>query len=457
MLTTLLRSRFALLGLGAGLIFLLASILSLAIAMEQYRILIGLLLLGLLTVLPVQMSLGLFAVTVPFDTVLVIGDSTSVSAVLGGLTGITLVVYGLLSGRQQTPPRTALWWGLFVAWSAASVLWAVNPEIAMQRLPTVLTSFALYVAVVSFRISRRELHWIFVLTVIGGLVAALISMRQFAENVTLSGRATLTFGPRQANPNDFAASLLLPVALSLAGFSTFSERWKKAVMLAAGLLLGAGVLLTMSRGALIALVVTVGVSLVRPRIRWRALTALLIVAVALAFLPRLFLQRLESSASSRGQGRFDILIVGAAIVQAHPIVGAGLENFIVEYARYAGKAPVFRGLDRPAHNVYMQVQAETGIIGLALFLFAAWQQMKRRKQFSEPISARIDYFGFALEAACWGMLAMGLSGSIHWNKPFWLAFTLLASAARCTQDELYSFRRWLPRQIRPKALVVSRS
>jgi O-antigen ligase len=310
------------------------------------------------------------------------------------------------------------------------VFWAADQAASMSRLPTVLTLFAVYIVTVSFRISDRELSWILLLTIVGGVLAAAMALKAFANHVTVGGRATLAIGDNLANPNDFAASLVLPFALALAGCFSGHQWVKKAAMFVGTGLMGAAILLTMSRGAMFALGTTVLLYMMRARIRTRMLVILLVLAIPIAFVPNLFFQRWEQAASSRGEGRLDILMVGLEVVKHNAVIGAGLENFGVEYEKYAGKAPVFRGLHRPAHNVYLHVWGEAGAIGLVLLLAAFWSQLKLARR----VRGTPQQLLIAAEAACWGTLVMGISGNIHWNKSFWFAFILLALAVQRHQE-----------------------
>ena len=109
----------------------------------------------------------------------------------------------------------------------------------------------------------------------------------------------------------------------------------------------------------------------------------------------------------------------------NPVVGVGLGNFRAAYDSYAGSAPHFRGYDRAAHNAYLEVWAETGIIGLGLLLIAIVAQLKEAIRAIVARCSR-DYVLLSAEAACYGLLVYGLFGSVQWRKSFWLGWLLLA-------------------------------
>jgi O-antigen ligase len=411
-----------------GLFAVVTAIVIIAVVQQNVLVLAAITAVAFAIVLPVETSLGMFAVLVPFDQVLALGNSgVTFTWVAGAFAGATLVLYGVVSGRFKLPPRGGLCWGLFVLWTATSIVWAIDPATSLKRLPTIATLFALYIVATSFRVTRRELSRIVLLSVAGGAVAASLIILQFTNHISIEGRASLVVGNLESNPNDLAFSLLLPFSLALGGVLSEVSLLKRTTLLAALALMATSILLVMSRGSLVALAAIVLVCLFRVGVRKRTLIPILVLAIPLLFVPGLFYQRLEQAFAGRGTGRYDIWLAGLEIVKRYPVIGVGLENFPVAYQKVAGYAHVFpsHGYVREAHNMYLQVCAETGMIGFALFIAAIWSQMKSVYPHLSG-SGACDYFLIAVEAACWGQLVAGLSGNIQWNKPFWFAFILLA-------------------------------
>jgi len=176
---------------------LTAILISTAIVEQNVLALAALTAVALAIVWPVEVSLGLFAALVPFDQALVLGNSkTTITWLAGAFGGVTLLVYGLVSGRFRCPPREGLYWGLFVLWSAASTVWAIDPATSLKWLPTVATLFALYIVAISLRVTRQELSRIVLLAVAAGVVAASVSIFEFANHMIPVGRASLIVGKR---------------------------------------------------------------------------------------------------------------------------------------------------------------------------------------------------------------------------------------------------------------------
>ena len=142
----------------------------------------------------------------------------------------------------------------------------------------------------------------------------------------------------------------------------------------------AGIILTVSRSGLIALFVAVIAAIVFAG-RWRPrVIALSLVVVGSAvmyfafFAPAVDRERVTSSEEG-GHGREDIWRVGWRMVEAHPVRGVGAGNFSTSSIHYLLIQPgLLRRSDfivdtqKVAHNAYLQAWAETGVIGLGLFL-----------------------------------------------------------------------------------------
>jgi O-antigen ligase len=420
-----------------------SAVVILGIVLQNYYLLAALPAILLVSEYPVELTLGVFAFLMPFDTVLVLGQSGhTVSWLVGAAAGLVLLAFGLLSGRLIAPPRAALFWGLFILWGGMTLFWALDPAQGLQRLPTALFLFLFYLVVVSFRITPRELTAVILFAVAGGVFASGYTLREFSQGLGLLSRASLIVSGQGANPNDFADSLLLPLALALGGFFSARSLLKRSGMLVSTLIIAYCVLSTMSRGSVLAVAAVLLVFLLRLGVRVKTMVAIALIVALLVFLPQLFFARVQDSVSSRAEGRWDVFIVGTQVVRHYGILGAGLESFRAAYTKFAGFAPVFRGFDRDAHNIYLQVWAELGIIGLGLFGIAIWSQLRDLYVGNRGRRGSPDHVLLAIEAACWALLIHGFAGNLLWRKEFWMAWMLAALAVQVRRTSENSGSSW---------------
>ncbi|MCU1307543.1 MAG: glycosyltransferase [Acidobacteriaceae bacterium] len=414
-----------------------AGFLGVVIAREQWLFLIPVAAIPLVLLWPVQMSLGMFAFILPFDSVAALdkeGIGTTLNFIIGAASGLILLTTGIVTRRLERPPRAALWWGLFVLWSALTVLWALEPETALGRLPTVFASFLLYVAAVCFRMTRKELSGVLLLAMLGGIIAAGYASLNFMR-AGGGERATLVLGERTTNPNQFAAIMLLPLSLALGRFIS-SRGWvNRIAMMASVAVIAFAILLSMSRGSLIAVGALIVVYVYRIGVHRRMVLAVSVLILLLFAMPDLFFTRVQGGIISRAAGRFDIWQVGLTAFKHYGIFGAGLDNFPVAYDKFVGDAPRFPGYRNNPHNIYLGISVEMGIVGLLLFLGAVRSQLRAVQRFQADANGLVPPVVVACEAACWGMLVAGFSGSFVWNKVFWLSWILLAIAVRVVYRE----------------------
>lgn len=419
-------------------------LLSVAVVLQSLVVLASAVVLALASLLPVEMSLGIFAMLVPFDYVLAIGHHDSairVTWLAGAFAGGVLLLYGLAAKRLKQPPTTALFWVLFMLWVGLSTIWTIDPAMSARRIPSVLTLLALYLVTVSFDIKPHELSRVLGFVMGGGALAALVLIYQVGRggvygsiaHYMAEGRGALVLGEWEANPNELGAALVLPFSLVFVGLLSRGRAAKKSILVIAVMLMAAAIFLTMSRGATTALALALLVILYRFGVRARVLVPLVLAVIPLLFLPDLFYQRLMEAPSDRGTGRLDIVFVGLEIIKHNPLLGTGMATFPIAYDQYAGYAPVFHGYQWSSHNTYLQAWAETGIVGFVLLLFAIVFQLKKARDALGRAQPG-NWSGVAVEAACWGTLVFGLSASLEFNKSFWLMLTLLSLVTQQKQE-----------------------
>jgi putative inorganic carbon (hco3(-)) transporter len=188
-------------------------------------------------------------------------------------------------------------------------------------------------------------------------------------------------GPINA-PNLWAQVL---VALStILVFRIFYEK-QPIVKLAAVVMLGIMlyiVLNTYSRGAYLVIAIDAVLLLFMFRKRFNPMILLagtVIVIFTIPFLPTTYRERFTSLFIVTSQdgiyqdtslrGRSSEMLTGLAMFAEHPILGVGAGNYPTNYQRYAQLIGIeFRTEARDPHSLYVQLLAETGILGTIAFL-----------------------------------------------------------------------------------------
>jgi O-antigen ligase len=145
-------------------------------------------------------------------------------------------------------------------------------------------------------------------------------------------------------------------------------------------LLVAGLAATESRGGLVAALATVPAALVffrRHRPYVIALVVVLIGAAGLWFAATPHAWQRITTFDEGGSGRTDLWRIAGRVAGDHTLVGVGLGNFKSEagdYVRQPGPLEHVRKIvevPHVAHNTYLQLLSETGVLGLGLFVAVA--------------------------------------------------------------------------------------
>ena len=369
----------------------------------------------------------------------------------------------------------------------ASTAWAADRELADERLLDLAKATAIYLLATLLISGERRLRQAMVAVVasaflLGALVFVQLATGRFdnpffglarIKHAQIYGEV---FQPRIAgpigDPNFFAQILLLALPVALLMGQSAKDRARKLAWWIAGAVILATILLTYSRGAMIALAV-MGLMLVHAlHVRWR--TTLAAVALALAvflLLPPSVTRRLvtieqilpSAEAPLRPDSSFQerrlLMQVAWVMFAANPITGVGVGNYSARYEDYEGLASSSaRQYEDPSdrhypHNLFLEVAAETGVIGLIVFgavLFAAWRTLRAAKE--DPIAE-------ALQIGLVGFLIASLF--LHFAFPrylyLWFAFIGVRRQGRRFAIE----KRWLapPHSYKvraPIAVLVSR-
>jgi putative inorganic carbon (HCO3(-)) transporter len=339
----------------------------------------------------------------------------------------------------------------FVGWAALSLLWAENLAEGQTEIFRYLQNLFLFLIVFTAVRTRQHVVWVLTAFVLGAAVAGTFAVLNPPQSgLEEVSRAAGTIG----DPNELASVLVAGVVL--AGILVVLTKGSPLLRLGAGcaaLLCAGGILFSLSRGGLLAL----GFALVMSFFvagRWRARAATLgvlalisAVAYFAAFAPIEARQRVTTVGG--GSGRSDIWTVGWRMVEDHPVRGVGAGNFKTSSIHYLLEPGAIKRdefiIDTPkvAHNMYLQVLAELGIVGLSLFLailaFSLNCAVRAARRFMELGDTRMEIVSRGLVVALLGVLAADFFISGQFSKQLWLLLglgpSLLAVAMKGKRDE----------------------
>jgi O-antigen ligase len=335
-------------------------------------------------------------------------------------------------------PRLALPVIAFVCLSSFSLLHAPSLSLAAKELAKWL-EFLAVALIVSNLVTRQQSHALVACLLLAGIAQAVLGAYQFfarsGPEFFAFGRFLRAYGTfEQPNPFGGYMGLIAPLALALVLHSRHKELpvWLKRLAIVGFLAVTVGIAMSGSRGAWLGAGTALGVVAVMHGRKSQIFLLCLLLLAALAgllgglsLIPNQVIDRITGfipvvGSLGTGQEVESIEITDAnyanlerlAFWQAavemwseHPWLGAGIGNYQAAYPRYS--LPKWRVSLGHAHNYYLNIAAETGLLGLLAYL-ALWTTTAWRLAAKTLCSRSIYARALAL-----GALGIVVHASVH--------------------------------------------
>jgi O-antigen ligase len=309
----------------------------------------------------------LFVGSIPLDVWPVSGIG-SVSTLAGVVLGAAALLHFVTTAHVRPAPAALKAAALFAAWSWASVAWSWDPDTTVQRSLTY--SQLLVVTWILWQLVRtvEQVEYVAAAFLVGCFVAAVGTYIQYARGAIYD--ADVRYATSGFDPNDLG--LTLAIALPLAWMLGTNRVGRKSLLWLTYVPLSLGAIaLTASRGAALAGVTAASIVVFGAR-HLRARAKLLTVAVggaALAFLvrwvPAESWERLWTIKDQLSGGSFthrkEIWRAGFGLFADNWLFGVGAGGFPHAVEPLLNWRIV-------AHNTFLGVATELGVVGLLLFL-----------------------------------------------------------------------------------------
>jgi len=366
-------------------------------------------------------ALWLLVFSIPLANVFVFEGVGTITRTIGifafGICALTLV----MTGRIRPLPVPLLISAAFIWWAILSFFWSDAPQLTLQRIWTYAQALVMAWLIWQFTVTQSRQKALMQAYVLGAFLSVALAIISYlsGQEATYSRYAAPGF-----NPNDFGFILCFGVPLSW--YLSITGRgwvgWVNRLYLPAAII---AILLTASRTAfMMALLAMIVIPWTLSSLRsWEKVVAvcsvLVCIVLAWCFVPHYVWERLVTIPSEVTQGtlgfRRNIWEAGFALVYAQPIVGAGAGTFTWVIAQVIGT-------ETDAHNTFLAILADNGIIGLVLFCFigiSAFFLVLRMR----PLERKV----WLTLLGVWSLGAFFMTcGHKHWT---WLLFGLLVTQA----------------------------
>jgi hypothetical protein len=410
---------------------------------------------------------------------------TALWAIMGG----TLAYQVLVRKQTLLIDRGFMLMLAFLAAVLASALFARDPQLIGKYIADYLIEgVALYFLVINVirdYATLRRVTWVLLLA--GALMSSFSVLQKLThtEDNTYGGFAQLDRGPehsraeqetiqrqraahavgsggelvgeaRSGGPvnasNEYAGILIVLLPLAVMRFRTEKSRALQALAVLAAGLIFAALLLTLSRGTLLAVVAVVILMTVAGLVKVRQLliavgaAALLIAVFQPSVITRMLtLGRINSLFSGQDESgktpdssvvlRYELDVAAWRVFLDHPLFGVGPSQFAtyysIEYVSRVGLQPLQKGYQ--AHNLYFQALAETGLVGFTCFvsimatiMWGLWKARGRVARHQSELALTAAGFFFSLTA----LSLFSIFSHLIDQRYFWLLFALSSAATR---------------------------
>jgi O-antigen ligase len=311
-------------------------------------------------------ALWIFVFAVPWDRLVTLPGVNIVSKLTGGLAlGLTIFAV-LFTGRVRRWRLFQIAGFLFVVWTGVGVWIMLQGRNIPLKFFTFVQLFLVVWMIWELAPSSRRLRGLMIAYVCGSAVPAIATILLYAR----AGGTLRRFSAGGADANSLAMTLAL--ALPMAWYLALTTqkplaRWAYRAFLPLGLLASA---LTGSRGGMIAWIVALSIiplTMVLTPGRLAAAIGLLGLSAALVivYVPDQVAQRLGSTGTQvetvNFGGRFRLWLAGVHAFTRKPMMGYGVGMFRAAIEPEVGPDP------NVAHNSYLSVLVEEGLVGLALY------------------------------------------------------------------------------------------
>ena len=295
-----------------------------------------------------------------------------------------------------------------------------------------------------------------------GLLVGLVAIFNQMNGIGLVEGTRVTIGRDigsvLGDPNDLALVLMFPVAFATSLIMTANVgTWTKILGWISTIILFFAIIATQSRGGLLGIMAIFAVYGYR-RIHSKTLFIVIAVIVAMAlFIFAGISDRASGGAAEAGidasaMGRLYAWEAAFGMATHNPLSGVGLNNF---YSNYYYYSPHWDGLNHAVHSTWFGVLAETGFLGLIVFIICIYllirtslRNLNRIEQYNQQCSS--SHISPAIHATAQAIFS-GLLGTIvsatfltqGFTWPIYILAALVVAIARwCDLN--------LPEQVSPQ-------
>ena len=368
---------------------------------------------------------------------------------LGALSA--LMWHTLISKELKTYwHRSLSWLALFWLLVTIGLVFASNRGVAIQEFKGIYWKImVMTLAIVWLVNSMDKLAKTSTIIIFSGCLIGIIAISNSINGIGLVEGTRVTIGrdigSMLGDPNDLALVLMFPMAFAISQATTKGiPTMHRFIGATACIILLYAVIATQSRGGLLGSIAVLGIfalSIIRSKVTLITLGA--IAAVGLYFAAGIS-DRASGGAAEAGidasaMGRLYAWEAAFKMALDNPLTGVGLNNF---YSNYFFYSPHWDGLNHAVHSTWFGVLAETGFLGLTVFiiligslLITARKTLTQIKDNGNSVNPILYSSAFAVYAGLIGTIVSGTFLTQGFNWPIYILSALTVCVSHISQTE----------------------
>ncbi|OEF11424.1 O-antigen ligase family protein [Aliivibrio logei] len=331
------------------------------------------------------------------------------------------------------------------------IIFSGNRPIAIEYFKNIYWKIILMTFAIAILIrSPQQLAFTLKAITIAGILVGMIAIQNKLGGIGLVEGTRVTIGRELGSmlgdPNDLALVLMFPTSFAVGLLVTHQLPWHQRLIgfIAIPILFWA-VMATQSRGGLLGMIAVFGIYGLQ-----RIKSKILLLSIAIAAGSILFFiagisERSSGGAAEAGidasaMGRLYAWEAAFKMAVSNPLTGVGLDNF---YANYFYYSPHWDGLNHAVHSTWFGVLAETGFLGLAVFISLVIVLIRKANRTLQAVKLVQDNIDSAIYTSAQAVFA-GLIGTIvsgtfltqGFNWPIYILAALVVAVSKTSEIAL---------------------
>ena len=331
------------------------------------------------------------------------------------------------------------------------IVLAGNRPIAIEYFKNIYWKIILMTFAIAVLVrSPQQLAFTLKAITIAGVLVGIVAIQNKLGGIGLVEETRVTIGRELGSmlgdPNDLALVLMFPTSFAVGLLVTHQLPWHQRMIgfITIPILFWA-VMATQSRGGLLGMIAVFGIYGLQRIKSKMLLISIAVIAGGILFVVAGISDRSSGGAAEAGvdasaMGRLYAWEAAFKMAVSNPITGVGLDNF---YSNYFYYSPHWDGLNHAVHSTWFGVLAETGFLGLSVFIAlivvliqSANRTLQSVKAVQDKINPAIYTSAQAVFAGLIGTIVSGTFLTQGFNWPIYILAALVVAVTKTSEIAL---------------------